>query len=137
MVPRQSFVNTNVFYFQKKIYVNKMLVIDFFAEFFGTMIFLLIVVGLVLRNNKDPIKTSGLIPLIIGLGLATSIFIAVSLGSPGHLNPVVTLVMGAHGKISKSQTGVLIGAQILGAIVAFSVWFVISGQNEPAECACV
>jgi len=67
----------------------------FLGEFFGTTIMILlgngVVANVVLRHSKG--EKSGWIVITAGwcFGVMAGVFVALALGSDGHLNPAVTL----------------------------------------------
>jgi glycerol uptake facilitator protein len=98
----------------------------FLGEFFGTMIMILlgngVVAGVVLRYSKG--EKSGWIVITAGWCFAVmcGVFVAVSLGSDGHLNPAVTLGA-AISSGDWSRLAAYIPAQFLGAMAgATLVW---------------
>jgi glycerol uptake facilitator-like aquaporin len=82
--------------------------IKYLAEFLGTLFFVYII--LVTGN-----------PLAIGATLALVILITSSI-SGGHINPAVTIVMTALGKIEPSETIPYVVSQVLGGLVALEIF---------------
>ena len=80
----------------------------YLAEFTGA--FTLVMVILVTGN-----------PLMIGGALALIILLTASI-SGGHINPAVTMVMAAKGRISTTDLIPYIIAQILGGLVALEIF---------------
>jgi glycerol uptake facilitator protein len=98
----------------------------FLGEFFGTMILILlgngVVANVVLRQSKG--EKSGWIVITAGwcFGVMAGVFVALALGSDGHLNPAVTIGV-AVSSGDWSRLSVYIPAQILGAMVGSTlVW---------------
>jgi glycerol uptake facilitator protein len=98
----------------------------FLGEFFGTMILILlgngVVANVVLRQSKG--EKSGWIVITAGwcFGVMAGVFVALALGSDGHLNPAVTIgVAVASGDWTRLSA--YIPAQILGAMMGSTlVW---------------
>ncbi|MBZ5621566.1 MAG: aquaporin family protein [Acidobacteriia bacterium] len=99
---------------------------ELFGEFMGTLVLILMgngaVAGVLLRKSKA--QDAGWIVIATGwaLGVMCGVFTAIACGSPGHLNPAVTLgaavASGDFGKV-----GPYAAAQILGAMAgAALVW---------------
>lgn len=88
------------------------------AEALGTFLFLLIILCVLFR--KDPIPSHA-VPIVIGVGLLVSIVVASGLNGSGHLNPVVSMVMGLNGQISSQSAIEHIAAQVVGAALALAV----------------
>ena len=84
-------------------------------EFLGTF-FLLLISAL----TEDPIA--------IGLGLAALIYIGAHI-SGAHYNPAVSIAMVIRGEINKIECYKYITAQILGAIAASFIYFLITNKN--------
>jgi glycerol uptake facilitator protein len=98
----------------------------FVAEFFGTMVLVIlgdgVVAGAVLKGTKS--ENSGWLTIVIGWGLAVTLAIyAVGKISGAHLNPAVTLAFAMKGDFPWANVGSYIAAQVLGAFVgACIVW---------------
>jgi glycerol uptake facilitator protein len=98
----------------------------FLGEFFGTMILILlgngVVANVVLRQSKG--EKSGWIVITAGwcFGVMAGVFVALALGSDGHLNPAVTIGV-AVSSGDWSRLSAYIPAQILGAMAGSTlVW---------------
>jgi glycerol uptake facilitator protein len=99
---------------------------EMFGEFMGTLVLILlgngVVAGVLLRKSKA--EDAGWVAITAGWALAVmcGVFTALACGSPGHLNPAVTLgVAVTSGDFSKLLP--YAAAQILGAIAgATLVW---------------
>lgn len=105
---------------------NKLLGQQFAVEFFGTFIFLgVIMVAITPENGFN----AGITPLAIGLALAVAIYFGGSL-SGGAFNPAVTLALSLRGSITWFQFLVYILAQFSAAVVVFYFWkYVINAHN--------
>jgi glycerol uptake facilitator protein len=96
------------------------------AEFFGTMILILlgngVVAGVVLKGTKS--ENAGWLTIVIGWGLAVTLAIyAIGRISGAHLNPAVTVALWASGDFSADQVLGYIFAQFAGAFSgAILVW---------------
>jgi glycerol uptake facilitator protein len=99
---------------------------EFFAEFIGTMILILlgngVVANVVLKGTKG--HNGGWIVIALGWGLA--VFSAVIVAGPhsgAHINPAVTIGLAIAGKFLWSKAWIFILAQMLGAVTgALLVW---------------
>lgn len=80
----------------------------YLAEFIGTLVFVSVI--LVTGN-----------PLAIGAALVLVIWLISSI-SGGHLNPAVSLVMAASGKLSTTDVIPYIIAQISGGLLALAIF---------------
>lgn len=98
----------------------------YFAEFFGTLLLLLlgdgVVAAVVLKKSKS--ENAGWFTIVIGWGLAVTLAIyAVGSISGAHLNPAVTLAMFYQGVLPSDQVFGYILAQLAGAFVgSVLVW---------------
>jgi glycerol uptake facilitator protein len=98
----------------------------YFAEFFGTLILILlgdgVVAGVVLRKTKS--ENAGWLTIVAGWGLAVSLAIyAVGRISGAHLNPAITIALAMNGSFPVDQVAGYIFAQFAGAFVgAVLVW---------------
>lgn len=96
------------------------------AEFFGTMIIILlgegVVAGVVLKGTKS--ENAGWLTIVIAWGLAVTMAIyAVGRISGAHLNPAITLALFLTGDFPATQVVGYIIAQFAGAFVgAVLVW---------------
>lgn len=99
----------------------------FLAEFFGTMILVLlgdgVVAGTLLKNTKG--EGAGWHTVVVAWGLAVTIAVySVERISGAHLNPAITLALYASGDFLASDAAGYILAQIGGAFTgAVLVWF--------------
>jgi glycerol uptake facilitator protein len=99
---------------------------SFVAEFFGTMVLIIlgdgVVAGAVLKGTKS--ENAGWLTIVIGWGLAVTLAIyAVGKISGAHLNPAVTIAFAMKGDFPWSDVGPYILAQLLGAFTgALIVW---------------
>lgn len=98
----------------------------YLAEFFGTMLLILlgdgVVAAVVLKGSKA--ENAGFLTVVIGWGLAVMLAIyAVGNISGAHLNPAVTIAFAMNGSFPSNQVLGYILAQFGGAIVgAALVW---------------
>ena len=76
----------------------------YLSEILGTFIFFLIIL-----STGDPI--------MIAVGLLIGILLA-QIASPAHLNPAVTGMMWLQGKVSDSDAVMLVGSQLVAAVLA-------------------
>lgn len=96
------------------------------AEFFGTMLLILlgngVVASVVLKKSKA--ENAGWLTIVIGWGLAVMLAIyAVGSSSGAHLNPALTIAFTINGSFASDQVVGYILAQFAGAIVgATIVW---------------
>ena len=104
------------------------------AEFFGTFWLVLGGCGSAVLAAAIPEVGIGLAGVSLAFGL-TVLTIAYSLGhiSGAHLNPAVTIGLWAGGRFSGKEILPYIISQILGAIVAAAVLFVIVTGREGVE----
>lgn len=99
---------------------------SYVAEFFGTLILILlgdgVVAGVVLRKTKS--ENAGWLTIVIGWGLAVTLAIyAIGRISGAHLNPAVTIALAMNGSFPSNQVAGYIIAQFAGAFVgAILVW---------------
>lgn len=100
---------------------------DYLGEMLGTMILILIgdgvVAGVLLAKSKA--NNAGWMVITAGWAFAVmcGVFTAVAIGSPGHLNPAVTIGALATGDIDSDQALRLIIGQFAGAFIgAVLVW---------------
>lgn len=95
--------------------------IKYVTEFIGTL-FLVLVIGL------SVIGQSALAPLTIGLGLMAMVYMGGHI-SGAHYNPAVTLALLLRGKVAATDVAPYMVSQLLGAIVASVMTYVITGQT--------
>lgn len=92
---------------------------QFFAEFFGTAMLMVLGCGVVANVllNKTKGSNSGWIVITMGwaVGVFTGVLIAAEV-SGAHINPAVTLALVLAGKFSASLMPLYISAQMLGAM---------------------
>lgn len=117
----------------------------FLAEFFGTMLLILLgdgVVANVLLNDTKG-NNSGWIVITTAWGLA--VFVGVTVAGPysgAHLNPAVTIGLAIAGKFAWASVAPYIVAQMLGAFTgAFLVWLMyydhFQRTNDPGSVLAV
>lgn len=98
----------------------------YFAEFFGTLLLLLlgdgVVAAVLLKKSKG--ENAGWLTIVIGWGLSVTLAIyAVGNISGAHLNPAVTLAMFYQGALPSNQVFGYILAQLAGAFAgSVLVW---------------
>ena len=92
------------------------ILIQALAEFIGTFVFLFVI----LQQGQ---------PIPIAVALLAVIYAFGNI-SGGHFNPAVTVMMGAHQKISMNNAIIYIVAQILGGIAAVFVYRSIEKSKE-------
>ncbi len=85
-----------------------------FAECYGTFLLVLLGTGSIVFNPEG-----GIVPIALAFGMAVMIAIyTVGPISGAHLNPIVTLSLWLHRKLSLNQMVLYWGSQILGACLA-------------------
>jgi glycerol uptake facilitator-like aquaporin len=94
----------------------------YMAEFIGTFIF---IAAIALSRGH---------PWVVGLALAVVIFMFAGYGS-GHVNPAVTIFTMIDKKKSVGEGFGFIGAQVLGALLAFGLYtfFLKYGPSTPPK----
>ncbi len=98
----------------------------YLAEFFGTMLLIVlgdgVVAGAVLKGTKS--ENAGWLAIVIGWGVAVSLAIyAVGKISGAHLNPAITLAFAVRGNFPWSEVPGYMASQFAGAFVgAGIVW---------------
>ncbi|MFN7331330.1 MAG: MIP/aquaporin family protein, partial [Bacteroidota bacterium] len=90
------------------------------AEFFGTMLLILlgdgVVASVLLKDSKS--ENAGWLTIVLGWGLAVTLAVyAVGNISGAHLNPAVTLAFAMSGDFPSNQVLGYILAQFAGAMV--------------------
>jgi aquaporin Z len=106
--------------------------VKYLTEFIGTL-FLVLTVGLTV------IAGSPMAPLAIGASLMIMVYMGGHV-SGGHYNPAVSLALALRGKLAGSDLGPYMVAQVLGAVVASLLVYVIMGRTfapAPAPTATV
>jgi aquaporin Z len=103
----------------------------YLAELVGTFLFMTI--GYASVAAFGAASTSGLlvVPFSFGLGLLAAIF-AVGHISGGHFNPAVTVAAVLDGRTSTQDAIGYILAQVVGAVAAAAVVFIVAGQAAVA-----
>src|SRR5690625_3849009 len=96
---------------------------EFMGELFGTMVLIILGVGVVggvlLRWSKA--ENAGWVVITLGWGIAVSMGVFISgTVSDAHINPAVTIGMAAIGNFPWDKVPMYIGAQMLGAIIGAS-----------------
>jgi aquaporin Z len=106
--------------------------VKYLTEFIGTL-FLVLTVGLTVLGG------SPMAPLAIGASLMIMVYMGGHI-SGGHYNPAVSLALALRGKLAGSDLGPYMVAQVLGAVVASLLVYVIMGRTfapAPAPTATV
>src|SRR5882672_4374787 len=99
---------------------------SFLAEFFGTMLLIIlgdgVVAGVILKGTKS--ENSGWLVIVLGWGLAVTLAIyAVGSISGAHLTPAVTLAFAVTGDFPWNDAVGYMAAQVSGAFVgSILVW---------------
>src|SRR5262245_27001616 len=103
------------------------------AEFIGTFWHVLGGCGSAVLAAGFPDVGIGLLGVSLAFGL-TVLTIAYSLGhiSGAHLNPAVTIGLWIGGRVNSKEVAPYVFAQILGAIVAAAVLYIIATGNGSA-----
>jgi len=98
---------------------------EFFAEFLGTFILIVLGDGAVAQFIlADDIKMSTFLSVNFGYAMAVAFGVYVSGGvSGGHINPAVTLVMAVIGRLKWKKVPVYMVGQYLGAFLGAAVVF--------------
>jgi aquaporin Z len=103
----------------------------YLAEFVGTFLFLTIGYASVAAAGAGSAPALLVVPFSFGLGLLAAIF-AVGHISGGHFNPAVTVAAVLDKRTDTTDAIGYILAQVIGAIVAAAVVFVVAGQPAVA-----
>jgi len=103
----------------------------FSAEFFGTMVLVLMGCGSAVIAGANGTTGVGLLGISFAFGLSV-VGMAYAIGhiSGCHINPAITLGMVIAGRMKTNEAIVYIIAQILGAIVGAGLLFVIASGKE-------
>ncbi|CAG0914408.1 unnamed protein product [Notodromas monacha] len=119
-MPYANFVNNLV----SKLRVENVIFREFFAEFIGTFLLVLIGNGSVAQVVLSGMKHGDFFTVNMAYALAVAFGVMVSGGiSGGHINPAVTLAMALAGKCSWVKVPVFWAAQYIGAFVASAVLY--------------
>lgn len=94
--------------------------LKYLAEYIGTFIVVTVILGTFTIKDKLSIYA----PLVVGLGLATAIYIFDNT-SGAHFNPVVTIIMVLNKSLNIKHALPYIISQILGSLTAliFYIYF--------------
>jgi aquaporin Z len=95
--------------------------VKYLTEFIGTL-FLVLTIGLTVIGG------SPMAPLAIGASLMIMVYMGGHI-SGGHYNPAVSLALAMRGKLASSEVVPYMVAQLLGAIVASLLVYVIMGRT--------
>src|SRR4029077_9856960 len=105
--------------------MQKGLMRELLAEFFGTFILIVFGVGVVAQVVLSKHTAGDSLSINIAWGLAVTMGCYVSAGVSGaHLNPAVTLALAVHRKLPWVKVGPYMLAQCVGAFVASFVVFI-------------
>lgn len=104
----------------------------YLAELVGTFLFLTIGYASVAAAGAGKVPTLLVVPFSFGLGLLAAIF-AVGHISGGHFNPAVTVAAVLDRRTDTTDAIGYILAQVIGAIGAAAVVFVVAGQAAVAS----
>ncbi len=96
----------------------------YLVEFIGTALFMTAIFGAVLSQSP-------LAPLGIGAALMALVYAGGHI-SGAHYNPAVSLAVFVRGRLPASDLGPYVGAQLLGALVAYLVALGIFGRQLDA-----
>jgi len=116
----------NRFRFTILLQINPLFMTPYIAEFFGTLILILlgngVVAGVLLKGTKS--ENAGWLTIVIAWGLAVALGIfAAGRVSGAHLNPAITIALFLSGDFPGHQVAGYILAQCAGAFVgAVLVW---------------
>ncbi len=109
------------------------------AEFFGTLILILlgngVVGGVVLKGTKS--ENAGWLTVVVGWGIAVTLAIyAVGNISGAHLNPAITVALAVKGDFPWADVGGYVLAQLIGAFMgAVLVWLHYGPHWRPTTSA--
>lgn len=103
----------------------------YLAEFVGTFLFLTIGYASIAAAGAGSVPGLLVVPFSFGFGLLAAIF-AVGHISGGHFNPAVTVAAVLDKRTDTTDAIGYILAQVIGAIVAAAVVFVVAGQPAVA-----
>jgi glycerol uptake facilitator protein len=109
---------------------------NFMTEFIGTTFLLVLGCGVVANVVLKDTKGHGSGWLVITMGWAMTVFMAVSISSASgaHLNPAVSIAMVMAGKLPSSELVPYISAQMLGALLGSSiVWLMHKDHFDATE----
>lgn len=98
------------------------------AEFLGTFFFVSIILYITSAYSGNVF-----VPIVVGLALTLGIYFA-SMGSLGSLNPAVTLALYARGNLTGAEALVYIGAEVVGAILAYMLWRYMTTCKKSVRC---
>jgi aquaporin Z len=103
----------------------------YLAELVGTFLFLTIGYSSVAALGVSDVPNLLVVPFAFGFGLLAAIF-AVGHISGGHFNPAVTVAAVLDKRIETTDAIGYILAQVIGAIAAAAIVFVVVGQSAVA-----
>jgi len=112
-----------------KLRIRNPLVRQFFAEFLGTLVLIVIGDGSVAQMVVTDNKLASYLSVNFGFAMAIAFGVYVSGGvSGGHINPAVTLVMAVIGRLKWIQVPVYMLGQYLGAFFGAAIVFGVYGD---------
>ena len=104
------------------------MLVKFLAEFFGTMLLIILGDGVVanVTLNKSGMKGAGSIQITLAWGLAVMVpaFIF-GAASGAHFNPALTIALAVDGSLGWNEVPIYIIAQFLGAILGACLVFIL------------
>jgi len=108
----------------EKLRIKNSLAREFFAEFLGTFVLIVLGDGAVAQMVLTQKSLATYLSVNFGYAMAVAFGVYVSGGvSGGHINPAVTLVMAVIGRLKWIQVPVYMAGQYLGAFVGSAVVF--------------
>lgn len=100
------------------------------SEFVGTFLFCVAAIGAVLSATPSVGGGGGLVAMALAPGFALAAGVATFGGvSGGHFNPAVTLGMATTGRIGAAAAVVYVAVQLLGAVAAALVCYILFPAN--------
>lgn len=108
----------------------------FFAEFFGTMVLVLMGCGSAVIAGANGTTGVGLLGISFAFGLSV-VAMAYAIGhiSGCHINPAITIGMVVAGRMKAAEAVIYIVAQILGAIAGAGILYLIASGKPGYELA--
>jgi glycerol uptake facilitator-like aquaporin len=101
---------------------------EFLAELIGTFVFLGVIIVSVAGKSLSICEKA---ETWIKVGLALSIAILLMGGiSGGHFNPAVSIMFYLHKDLNSEELVIYILAQIIGALLAFSMYKLLYSSNK-------
>lgn len=97
---------------------------EYFAEFIGTLIFLIII--LISVHYITSVYPKYVLPLFIGFGLFVGILVCTLLGGPGYLNPAVAIMLGVKDNKGFNYTTTMIIFELLAVLFALGLYYLVA-----------